>query len=267
MNNEVIALTIPDTNIEDGMISWEVNGKPYTCDTKVSKDCDDTKNTKTIIFPMTGRDGDTIAIAAHMSAIDQGTNQTRQIMRVFRITDPEVTIRPLSGAVPKVLGTYHGFNDQQFLDESTTSLNATDTTVTLSAELYPSFLNDQEGTTYEWTVNGYPIDSANQKQIDISPDGLTTVGVRVTQKKEKADRRALRDAFGIQQADSMPTAFTHEVEINTETLETLAQGNNTGFFATVAHNTPEYLLFILKITLLMSIMLFIPSVVLGVGRE
>ena len=64
---------------------------------------------------MTGRDGDTIAIAAHMSAIDQGTNQTRQIMRVFRITDPEVTIRPLSGAVPKVLGTYHGFNDQQLL--------------------------------------------------------------------------------------------------------------------------------------------------------
>jgi hypothetical protein len=39
-----------------------------------------------------------------------------------------------------------------------------------------------------------------------------------------------------------------------------------GFFATVAHNTPQYLLFILKMTLMMGIMLFIPSLILGFKR-
>jgi hypothetical protein len=267
MNNEVIALTIPDKDIEDGMISWQVNGKPYTCDTKVSKNCDDTKNTKTIIVPMTGRDGDTIAITAHMNEIDQNTNQSRQIMRVFRITDPEVLIRPVSGAVPKVMGVYSDLDDNTFLNESTEVFNATDTTITLVADLYPSFLNSQDGATYEWTINGRPYGSINDKQISISADGLTTVGVRVQKEVSMEDRWALNQSFGAELSDTSSRSFTHKIEINTESRDLLVKGKSTGFFATVAHNSPEYLLFILKITLLMSVMLFIPSVILSAGRK
>jgi hypothetical protein len=53
--------------------------------------------------------------------------------------------------------------------------------------------------------------------------------------------------------------------MNVYSAQEMAQTGIKGFFASTAHNAPEYFLFLLKMTLTMGIMLFIPMVVLGVS--
>ncbi len=139
MNNEVVAITAPQST--EGMISWTVNGKPYHCDASISSACSDTQNTQTIILPMRGSIGDLITVSAHTQKVDITTNQKADISRVFRITDPSVSIIATSGAVPRVLGSYENLDDDSntFLDESQSALTATSSTITLTADLYPNF--------------------------------------------------------------------------------------------------------------------------------
>ena len=88
--------------------------------------------------------------------------------------------------------------------------------------------------------------------------------MKATRSLEKKDRKALRDSFGIEQFQTTPQTFTANVRINVNKYPQ-AQAGIKGFFATVQHNAPEYLLFLLKMTLIVGIMLFIPSLVIGFG--
>ena len=267
MNNEIIALTAP--NIEDGMVSWQVNGQSYKCDSKISADCVNGEKaaTNTIIVPMTGNDGDTITITANTNTVDKETNQAAQLMRTFRITEPEVTIEPVSGAQKKVLGSYRWFHNTTISDESSKVFTTQEgQTVELIANLYPGFLNQQDdAATYEWTLNGEVY--STDKSIQFVPDGQTTVGVVAKRAQSLDDRLILEETLGITQKESIPTTFSASVQINIEE-ESLAQNKGvTGFFASVSQNTPFYLLFVLKMALIMSIMLFVPSLILSVGKN
>ncbi|MFA5986699.1 MAG: hypothetical protein WC819_05125, partial [Parcubacteria group bacterium] len=194
------------------------------------------------------------------------TNQSMQVTRVFRITDPDVTIEPVSGASRKVLGTYRNLKKEEFTDESDKTFIAQEgQTVTLEANLYPGFLNNQEDTTtYQWTLDGE--NYSTDKTISFVPDGTTSVGLRVVRSIAKKDRKALRGAFGISQEESIPTTFSSSVQIVIDQDSIVQNKGITGFFASISYNTPFYLLFILKMALIMSIMLFVPSLVLGAGK-
>ncbi|EKD67432.1 MAG: hypothetical protein ACD_48C00411G0002, partial [uncultured bacterium] len=265
MNNEVIAIKAPE-NAENGMVSWQVNGQNYACDATISAECVDGKTTTgTIIVPMTGRSGDMITVAAHVNTVDKETNQSAQLMRTYRITDPEVTIEPVSGASWKVLGTYRWFHGQEFSDESSKVLIAQEgQTVTLVANLYPGFLNEQEdAATYAWTINGK--EYSTDKTVQFVPEGTTTVNVVATREINMDDRWAQNQALNIEFEDTAPTTFSASVHITIDETSLTKNKGITGFFASVSHNTPFYLLFVLKMALIMSIMLFVPSLVLNVG--
>jgi hypothetical protein len=271
MNNEVIAITATEMEGSavgsEGNISWTVNGQTYTCDEKISNDCNSTHNTNIIYIPIKGRDGDLITVTALSHGVNKDQNRQQQVTRVFRITEPSVAIVPQGNTVSrKVLGVYQGFNNQEFLDESANIFEITEgTTATLSADLYPKFLNDAQDTiSYEWYINGTLYDTT--KTIQYAPESDTVVSVKAQIAQDKQTRRALRDAFNITQSQTIPTNFTHTIELTTKQDTTLTQGVQ-GFFATVTTNAPEYIIFLLKITFALAVMLFIPSLVLGVGRE
>ena len=267
MNNEVIA--IEAEGAQPGMVSWKINNKPYHCDATVSQDCTvDGKGSNTIIFPVNGIDGDMITVTATINDVTSEKNQAQTITRVYRVTDPQVTIIPVAGATPKVLGVYEDLDDNQFLDESTSTLEAiAGDTVTLKADLYPGFLNNNtDTTTYEWFVNGESYTKG--PTLSFVPEGqYTTVAVKAIRDIGLDERLALEEGLGITQQQTIPETLTSSIQIETKENTAVATNGTNAFFATVAHNTPEYLLFLLKMTLVVGIMLFIPSLVLGVGRE
>ena len=262
MNNEVIAVTVPSG--KEGMVSWTVNNQPYSCDASISSLCSNTQNTNTIIVPMRGNEGDHITIAAHIQDVDKDTNRKADLSRTFRITSPSVTIYPTSGAVLKVVGTYEDLDDQTFLEESKNTIQATGSTVTLAARLYPAFLGKRPNTTYAWTVDGKPY--GDTATISIAPENITKVAVRVVQEPSMDDRWAMNQTFGSSLQSTAPTTFTHAVTVLQSDYASIAASPSEGFFATVSANAPSYFLFILKMTVLMAVMLITPTVLLGMYK-
>ena len=266
MPNEVIAITVPGSKAQNGKVSWTVNNQPYTCDASISNACANDQNTKTIIVPMRGQEGEHITVAAHIQDITTDTNHKADIARTFRITAPSVSIVPMSGGVAKVVGVDRNTKKEQFIRESDTAITATSPTVTLGAKLYPTFLNTPDDTIhYAWTVDGK--DYGNTATISIAPEQLTNVAVRVTRGQSYEDRDVLSTVFGVAPQASVPTTFTATTTVTAQDTSTLASASQNGFFATAAANAPAYFLFILKMTLLMAVMLIVPSAMLSLRRE
>jgi hypothetical protein len=266
MNNEVIAIaaTKDDGTIYDGtMLSWTVDGKAYNCDSSISPDCNDRTNSGTIIIPMTGSDGDLVTVTASINDVTGDKNNTQVLSRVFRVTDSQISITPVSGAVVKELGSYEDLNGKKFTKQSTTTLQTIKgTSITLKAVLYPEFLNKGD-EKYTWTIDGK--DYANTNPITFVADKDVSVGVSSGFELSSAERWAHNQAFGSGLADTQKETLSKTIQIELSDSVKLTKLQN-GFFATVAHNTPQYLLFILKMTLMMGIMLFIPSLILGFKR-
>ncbi len=275
LNNEVIAVVATcsndNSNCKNGvyngeMISWKVNGKNYTCDESISPDCSDQTNTGVLLLPTNGLGGDTITVTAQISDVDKDKNQSQSIMRVFKVTDPELLITPVVGASWKVLGTHKGFHNTEYLDESKTTLETIKgKTVTLKAQIYPSFVNKQKNLKYEWFVDGELYDTDNV--ISFVPDKDVSVSVKVVQDIGLDQRLALEEGMGITQSQTTPQTFTANVKIDVNKDPQAQTAGIKGFFATVSHNASEYLLFLLKMTLIIGIMLFIPSLVIGFGVQ
>ena len=271
MDNEVIAIKAEEftsgTDVEDGMISWLVDGREYTCDESISSDCSNESNTDTIIIPFTGSDGDFVSVTANMSNISNEKNQKQQVTRVFRITEPSVMITPQGNTVNrKVLGVYTDLDDDTYEDESETDFEIEEgETAVFSAMLYPEFLNtNTDGITYEWYIDGELYDT--EKTIYYVPDSDTSISVKVKRELSLDERLALEEGLGITQSQTIPETFNQTIQLNVKENTTVAKGVG-GFFATAQHNAPEYILFLLKITFAICIMLFVPSLVLGMGRE
>ena len=91
--------------------------------------------------------------------------------------------------------------------------------------------------------------------------------VEVTQALKNEDRKALKEVFNAGMKDTQAQSYKKTVQIEFDKEELIAQSGVAGFFATASHNAPEYLIFILKMTMLMGIMLLIPSLVLSVGKS
>ena len=278
MNNEVVTITaeeIIEASVDEidedgivGQISWTIDGKPYSCDESVSEqDCRDNYNTSRIVVPFEGRDGDFVSVTVNMSDVSSDTNQKKQVTRMFRITEPSVMITPQGNTVNrKVLGVYKNLRKKEYLDESETDFEIEEgETAVFSAMLYPEFLNtNTDGITYEWYIDGELYDT--EKTIYYVPDSDTSISVKASIAKDKTARKALRDVFGVSQSETVPTTFNQTIQLNIKESTAVAQGVG-GFFATAQHNAPEYILFLLKITFAICIMLFIPSLVLGLGKE
>ncbi len=289
MNNEVIAVTatcevgssdyckdegdkeideegneIPVGRYDGTMLSWTVDGEAYNCDSSISPNCNDRTNSGSIVVPMKGNSGDTIVVTAHINDVDSEKNNSQTISRMFRITQPEVSITPVSGAVRKVLGTYEDLDDNEFLKESQNTLEAIEgEEITLQASIYPSFLHTDD-TVYTWTIDGKEYD--NKRTMTFVNEGDVDVSVTSEIGESIEKRIALEEGLGITQSQTIPTTLSASVELNTIDKTEIANAKG-GFFATVSHNTPQYLLFILKMTLVMGIMIFIPSLILGIKMQ
>ena len=74
-----------------------MNGKNYTCDESVSPDCSNETNTGILLLSTNGFSGDSISITAQISDVNKDINQSQSIMRVFKVTEPELFIVPVAG--------------------------------------------------------------------------------------------------------------------------------------------------------------------------
>ena len=292
MDNEVVALeaTIDGKKIaNDGMVAWSVDGKKYECDTSISDDCIAQKNetdsdivlgksTNNIIVPLKGINGKSITVDATVNDVDIDTNESYSLSRNFEIVDLGVKIVPgtnANGEIDKnvwrkALNTYKSFSATGTTTQySDAILEAkTGTTINLEAKLTPSFLNslpsNDESLEFIWANNGKEIargNIANAKNISLASVD-STVSVTVTKKMSDEDRVVFEDALNVPQSETEQKSTSAEVQIK-EVDGPTTVGGVGGFFATTAHNAPEYLIFILKMTLLMGIMLFATSFVIN----
>jgi hypothetical protein len=298
LNNEIIAISVPTEimnppNSSDRPISinWTINDQPYQCDPNISTNCN-TQMQDSIIVPIQGNSGDTINVGAEITTANQNTNQQKTLVRTFRITDPEVNILIKGGAVRKTLGTFIDLKKNQFTSTSDNTFISTEPTVTLFAALYPNFLNDQATSTsqsdagngsvdttktpeqqavaarspipaetqytYQWTLNG--LRYSNAPTITFAPDGITEVGLTVTRALGKEERKALRDNFGIAQNDTTQLTFTDSKTIVPQELSGTEEG---GFTATIFKNAPAFIIYILKMSMIIFVLLFLS--ILGIG--
>ncbi len=272
MDNEVIALTATTdvgSDIE-GMVSWKVNGKKYSCDQSISSACSTNgKDSGTIVIPMTGIAGKTFTVEATVNDVSQDTNDSYTMSRDFEIVDLGVGIVPVGDDVwykklpeRKSLETESGLTQ----DESTTTLEtAIGNTISLEANLTPSFLNNttaESYLTYKWTIGEREYDTKIADNIAIPDD--TDATVEITYTVPKSERRILRDTLGIGQTQTTKQVFTNTIQIKVVDSDITHNGIK-GFFASTAHNAPEYLIFLLKMTLIVGLMLFVTSFTLGIG--
>jgi hypothetical protein len=77
------------------------------------------------------------------------------------------------------------------------------------------------------------------------------------------DRRVRHNIYGATLFSTASHKANNTIKINVIKSESTQTSGIKGFFATTAHNAPEYLIFILKMTLLMGIMLFATSFIIG----
>ncbi|PID52518.1 MAG: hypothetical protein CR972_01560 [Candidatus Moraniibacteriota bacterium] len=275
MNNEVVAIStkeITEENVDDpelgesivGQVSWSVNGEAYSCDELVSEqDCRDDRNTSRVLIPFKGRDGDFVSVVANMSNMSQNTNQKQEVMRMFRVTKPSVVITPQNDDIKrKVLGTYTTLRGKKYTDESETNFEiAENSTATLSAVLYPEFLNsDEYNISYEWYINGTLYDT--QKTIQYAPSADSHISVKAIFSQDNETRRALRDVFGLLESQTIPESFTQTIQLDV-IKDYTKEESEADVIATVSHNAPIYIIFLLKMTLAIAVMLLIPSLILG----
>jgi hypothetical protein len=246
------------------------------------------QSSNTIAIPMVGPASKKIKVDVTVNEVDVDTNDSYSLSREFEIVDPSVTIvatdideNELEGVIT---GYYEdidtGTDDEIMLKEqrSDTSFEAElDSTVILKAKLTPNFLNKirngnctedptEQILSYKWTINGKEINNPDENNgesiaITVTDDFDASVEVEIGMCLE--DRRVRHNIYGATLFSTASNKANDTIKINVIKSELTPVSGIKGFFATTAHNAPEYLIFILKMTLLMGIILFATSFIIG----
>lgn len=254
-----VEMPMPDEGTGD-LISWTINGRPYSCNGSVSSECGDASNTNKIFFPVVNPIGDTITVNANYNNPTEGEFANKTVSRSFVIVEPEVHIEPTSGGNFKTLGKYIDASGDEFEEKSWRTIEvASGNSVALKAVFTPRFI--EGNSKLEWSFNG---EKSYENTLQVVPNLPANVSLKALYRP--SNTQALVNLFGINQfniSDSHLSTSVRLIEGNKEDLS--SKDKAVGFFATAASNTPAYFYFMLKMVLMVSAMLFVSHLVLSMA--
>lgn len=300
--NEILAFEIPtESDIAPEHVLWEVNGERISCDTTLAPTLCQQKPPM-VLLPAIQRDGVIQTVTASSSNPGDGLDANETFSRSFVVTPPKIVFEATAdgGLTPQELGAFIPVtgdeNAATTVEESNTVFVRDANVFSIKAKIDPSVLEDYASTatdavaavddervnvTWEWIDRPGEQGVSNLIEAVTVPEELTdkpvTVKARATFSTPQPIRELLLNKFGVGQYDTSPLtteaeATVHEpgfspiAYMNDEQYRTYVQGNaekNKTFTATVFGNTASYLLFVLKISLTIGIILFLSSFAMG----
>ncbi len=256
VRGEVLALEVPelDENVQD--VQWSVNGKPVYCNTNIAE-C--APNNSIVYYPVTEHIGAFLDVVATTNNPSK-PRDTQTITRNFRVSDPTIRIVPSDGANKKVYGEYLDTTGERTSDESSYTFEATaGESLTLTAEITPTFTQDL--IQKEWIVDGASY--GDGESISFAPTKkLTSVILRARLSVPLESRTFFEQKFGISQFQTSPRPLETRATIIATPPQLTAQTPSSRVFASIAQNTPGYILFLFKMVLIIGLMLITPTILL-----
>jgi hypothetical protein len=262
---KIIGLMIPNSNNDLSGFSWKVNNVALTCTSAVSSLCNDTDN-NILFFPVLGNTGESVNVVA--TALSKKTGGTIEITRRFVVVDPQVQIvsADTTNVWPKFLGYYKDLSGNKYPDYSSQVFETNPgNTIVLEAQVYSAW---DVGQDFSWSIDGETqADNAEKVKLEvekISGDnynvGLLLTAAHTTEKDKQANnlRKALLKNWSVSPESVSDEDISTDIQINVvdSPSQIVTKANQTGFFASLISNLPGQLMFLLKITLTVFVLMF-----------
>lgn len=255
--NEIVGIKLNNEDKQLQDFSWTLDGKPLTCDSSISTQCNGDKQTNVNFFPVTKGPGDTYTLGLTTNNVTTG--KTLYLTKLFKVIDPFVKIISTDEGTcwPKLLGTYKDFEGKSFPDHSESVLEAfSSSDIKLKAEFHPSWIKDY--SAFGWSIDGVEQESMNNSDTisfssnekDIGSAYNITLNASYVQPIEI--RRAMKEIWNISQFNSNEENISSAVQIEiTESEDTAAnfQGGSKKFLASLYSHLPTQAMFLFRIIL------------------
>ncbi len=282
VKNEIIGLDVNDSNLNN--FSWTLNGQPLFCDSSISDNCQNDKQSEINFFPVSGDPGDTYTVTLDANDVSTNSNDSNlgnsiHLVKSFQVVNPSVNIISTSGNFEaKNLGNYLNLKGESFTDYSETVFQSPEnSTVNLTAEFFPNFIGAEENflgdnpiTEAHWLVGD--IEEGIGKNFEITmnkPIGsYYGVGLEATYEQSLAVRRILNEVWGVSQFESTENKMSDfsQIEIveNTSSSTGMVEGSQKAL-ANLLYHFPSQAMFMLKILLTVLMIIFISSAVMSIS--
>jgi len=282
VKNEIIGVDVSNSNLRN--FSWTFNGKPLTCDSSISDDCQDDEQTGTNFFPVAGNPGDTYTLTVTANDTSPDTNDpnlgnTIHLVKNFQIVEPSVkVISSGENFDPKILGSYQDLDGNSFTDYSESVFQSPENSaVQLTAEFFPNFIGAEENfsgdnpiTKVQWMLGDVEKSLGKNFEIIVNrPIGsVYNINLNAIYEQSLATRKALRDIWGISQFESTENRMSNFVQMevveNSGANQSALKGSQKALASLLSH-FPEQVMFMLRILLTVSMMIFVSGAVLSIS--
>lgn len=273
--NELFGLKISDaTNLKD--FQWTVDSQPLNCTDAMSKSCSSSSPTAYNFFPIMEDVGHSYVIG--LTAINVETGKKVSLSRSFQVINPYAAIRTANKdlAWQKYLGYYKGTDGYAYEDLSPTQFQAfPGARPSFSVQFFPSWIKDRPKASWVWTVNG-TVASQDKRLENIAlpplsenPGDLYTITVSGQSTEDDAIRNALATYWKYTPLESIEHTFSQSIQLqiiaSEEELDALASPKS--FFAAVAKNAPQQVLFIAQLFLSLFVIIVLMGFLFSLGRR
>jgi hypothetical protein len=242
--------------------SWELNGNPLICNTRMSPLCGDEKQTSINFFPVKDDPGTTYNLK--LTAINIERGKSLSFNKIFRVVEPYVAISSTdeNACWPKLLGMYRDLDGNVFEDKSRSVFEIfSGEAIGLKVNFHPSYikdfiLNDNE-LGWIWEIDGAPRrDLDGEEEISFTAgktaDEAYHVSVEASYKQPQEIRKVLKDIWNISQFDSAAQYLSSSAQIEVLAGEIAAasfKDNPIKFVAGLFSYLPKQIAFLVQILL------------------
>jgi uncharacterized membrane protein YgcG len=267
IKNEIVGVKVANPSSKYKNFKWTVDGKTLACDASVSNDADCTTGNEAF-FAVVGEAGAMINV--RLDAVDVETGKTISLTRSFNVVHPEIMLESANETMlwPRYVGQFTDIDGKVF-DESSTSFfeKYTDSGIQMQARFVPSFT--QQLSTRTWTIDGAPYSGEIVRNTaygdlfgidyfaaDLPIGTVFNVGISASLVEPLEKRRALRDIWGIGEAESAEVTIGKAIQIQNIAYETAADSGVKKFYAALSGYIPPALSFAFRIILSGGLLLF-----------
>lgn len=267
VKNEVIGLKIENARIDsdNDSFSWTLNEKPLLCDTKVSDECEDNRQTNINFFPVEKNPGERYVVK--VKVLETETKQIQTFTRVFEVVDPfiEIISADLDTVWPKYLGYYKDTDGDTYNNISTEILQGySQSLAQIQALFFPSFIRDSPLTTKYWKIRAPLSEEITggilQFPILKPPGSAYFIAMKAVYQQNPDIREAMKQIWNLNITETsnywLEKSIQLEVIDNGEAPEDIVLTSPQAFFASVATHIPSYLWMLLQTILSMGVILF-----------
>lgn len=273
VSGELMGFYVPELSFPQN-VQWTVNGEAVYCNG--SPQCDQNPGQSdaiqdSVFIPILGNTNDEILVTATINDPTE-PGEVVSISRILRIVEPQIRIIPGGGGTDwKPLGEYVDLEGAAFGNFSDRVMTFSGT-VSLQVETVPPFIED-DISEFLWSTGGEDNVATPTGAYSFVPivvdDVYTTAHVRVVAQLEtpQEDRLFMREQYGIGQFNTSSRQLEGEITVTDAPVAAVGSAGNSTFFGSVLTNTPQYMLFLLKLVLVMGVLLFSSSLIIGIGAR